>query len=584
MIPVSPQLRLHRLLPSLLLLAACRDQPTASPEPQPEPQPVPRVVGVYEVTVTGIGTSNARASVAAVPGRPQESLSAVGSGLSFETMSTNTVTHGTRGQGGQRYFAARFRVRNMTGAALNNLTLIAVSQTATIPGTPYSTFLRNDGTPADSALASQLVPAGAVTIDDEGALQSTHVDVLQVFEEGEVAGIPLPAGTTGIFPYGYVVRNPATPGSRTLPPTLNTNDFSGVFTFSFRYPLQTPSTADPWTVGVRLLAVEDTETRTTETIEEGQDTSAVRQIHQRAAALGATTVTVLAGSPAVDPAMADYPGQRQICSVRTAGTAGAPVTFITNPAAYTRIQVLRPGETADACGAYFKTGAAQRAAFNLPYLLALRQTDLYGNVKTAPADTVKLESLSGPTATLPAPAAFVSGVRQFTVTYTDYGTSRLRAVGRRNRGAQSVAVTGITRTWDGDVSTDWGTAGNWVQNSAPGGQDSVVIPASRPFYPVLTAHTSIGGVTVQDGATLNLGAFDLTATASVWTGTSSSEITSTTGVLVLAGIGQTLQGTLPRMRVTGTYSLSANVFARSSLDVDRGRLTDSGWLLDARSF
>jgi hypothetical protein len=38
------------------------------------------------------------------------------------------------------------------------------------------------------------------------------------------------------------------------------------------------------------------------------------------------------------------------------------------------------------------------------------------------------------------------------------------------------------------------------------------------------------------------------------------------------------------MRVTGTYSLIGDVFARSSLDVDQGRLTDSGWLLDARSF
>ena len=35
----------------------------------------------------------------------------------------------------------------------------------------------------------------------------------------------------------------------------------------------------------------------------------------------ATTTTVLNGSPAADPFVTDYPGQRQICSARVAGTA-----------------------------------------------------------------------------------------------------------------------------------------------------------------------------------------------------------------------------------------------------------------------
>jgi hypothetical protein len=210
--------------------------------------------------------------------------------------------------------------------------------------------------------------------------------------------------------------------------------------------------------------------------------------------------------------------------------------------------------------------------------------DTYGNAQ-ALADTVWLESAEGPSVTLPDPAALVGGVQQFTVTYTGYGTSRLRAIGRR-RGVRSIPVTGVTRTWTGNVSPDWETGGNWMELAAPGSLDSVAIPASRPFYPVLTSNISIGGVNVDDGATLDLDAFDLTSTSSVSTGAMSGSITSTTGRLILAGTGtgNTLQGRLPRMQVTGSYSLAGPVVSRARLQVAGGRVRTLGHRLQTASF
>jgi hypothetical protein len=187
------------------------------------------------------------------------------------------------------------------------------------------------------------------------------------------------------------------------------------------------------------VAVQDTETRLTESMEEAQDTAAVRRLRERAAALGATTVTVLPGSGAAGPDVPDYPGQRQVCTVRTAGAAASPVRYVTTPAGYTRIQVLRPGETPSACGANFRAGTPQIASPGSPYTLTLRAVDRYGNGR-AVADTVRLERLSGPGATLGAPAELVNGQAAIPATWSGYGNAVLRAAGRRYQGERQVDV------------------------------------------------------------------------------------------------------------------------------------------------
>ena len=444
---------------------------------------------------------------------------------------------------------------------------IPATTASTIPGTPFTGIFLFNNTAASPTVAQNMVPTGSVYLGDDGRMRSKNPDVLQVFTEAEIAAITPPAEVTGLFPYGFVVSNPNSTVNRTIPNAANANDWGGTVTFAFRYPLQPTANADPFLASFYVLVVQDTETRMTESTEERQDTSGVRRARERATALGATTVTVLAGSPAADPFVTDYPGQRQICTVRTAGTAAAPTRFINNPGFYTELAVYRSGEALSACGAYFISGTADPAHYGLDYPVTVRAMDRYGNVKTAAADTFSFISSDG-TATLPTPAALISGVRTRNINYTTYGASTLTAVGRRLRGTVPVLMNGRTRTWDGDVDTNWFTNGDWLPAYHPGVQDSVIIPGDRPFYPLLVQNTNIRGITMTPGGSvqpfINLSSFDLTVAGDVQLGTTGTF--TGTGRLVLTGTSNVIGGGISNfdvrnLRITesGRYSVNSNV-------------------------
>lgn len=423
--------------------AACADGAVRTPLSPDPPPPAP--LGVYEIAVSGIGTGEMRSSIlpqGAAGAGPGRSLTAAGGGIAFEPLASGSFTEGARGSGGQRYITFTYRVRNGTGAPLSNLTLLMVERTGNLPGTPLSVLRRFDGTAADPAIASRVVPTGAVVLrSDPATLEVPAPDVLQVLQEAEAAAIPRPDGVTEVFPYGFVVRSAAEGATtRTLPAAAGPNQYDGVLTLSFRAPLEASATRDVYSLVFQVLAVQDSETRLTESIEEGQDTAAVRRLRERAAALGATTVTVLAGSPAAAPEVPDYPGQRQVCSVRTAGTAAAPAAHVTAPAAYTRLALLRPAEAPSPCEANFRAGTAPRPTLNVPYPITLTAMDRYGNIIAGAVDTVALGQPSGPAATLGAPAALAGGRATIPVTYHANGSSLLVGTGRRNRGQRWVEV------------------------------------------------------------------------------------------------------------------------------------------------
>lgn len=564
----------------LLAAAACTEQPNpTTPPTEPPPPGAPTPIGVYQIAVTGIGTEQASSSIAAV--RPETegasfALTNAGAGLVFEQVSSSSFTEGARGQGGQRYVSFTYRVRNGTGAPLNNVTLLLVSRAGTVPGTALSTLRRFDGAAADTAIAKFIVPTGAVALgSDLVSMQALYPDVIQVLTEAEVSAITPPGDVTNIFPVGYMVRSRNSDANRSLPVPTDPNQYDGLLTVSFRLPLQATSAQDVFSFFFQILAVTDSETRLTESIEESQDTAAVRRLRERATALGATTVTVLNGSPVMDPAVPDYTGQRQVCGARTAGPSGAPTTTMAAPGAYASLLILRPGESMDGCAAYFRTGTAGRPATNVPFSVTVRAVDRYGNVKTAQADTVRLAATGAP-ATYGAAAALVSGSAAQTVTYTDYGTSTLTASGRRLSGRVVIPVAGVVRTWTaGAGTTSWGTNENWSPAAVPMPLDSVVVPAAAPLFPVLVQNVSIGGVTVENAATISLTNFDLTASGDVTAGTSSGGITNTTGRLFLSGTARSVAGRVPVLRVTGTYTMTTNVTARGPLQIDAGRLTVS---------
>ena len=338
-----------------VVTGACSDAPIATGTPPVEP-PVHRggrVLGLVEVTLTGVGTPDVRAS--AVPVRPgilpdsdrggAPSTTAAGvhlemrpvsSGdgtIQLEPISAGSFTDGVRGSGGQRYLYATFKVRNATEAgapymdARTNLTFLAASTAETLNGTPISQLGRFDSSTADPAIASEILPTGALTRNTmSGQPAAETPDVLQVLTEGELTSIVPPAGVTSVFPYGFVVRNASDPTSRTLSANPATDEFDGVVTFAFRLPLQTTAAADPFTVSVMFLAVDDDETRLTQSLEE-HGRAATEAVEARARALGATTLTLLPGNGAFVNGI----DKRVVCEVRTAGLAGAPTHSLTAP-------------------------------------------------------------------------------------------------------------------------------------------------------------------------------------------------------------------------------------------------------------
>ena len=145
-------------------------------------------------------------------------------------------------------------------------------------------------------------------------------------------------------------------------------------------------------------------------------------------------------------------------------------------------------------------------------------------------------------------------------------------------GASAFTITGTSLVWTaGAASTDWNAPGNWDRGVAPLAPDSATIPVvGSAIYPVFTAPQAIGRIEVADGANVNIGANDLTASQDVLAGLNGG-ITGSSGRVIRTGLSKTTQGVLPRMRVNGTYNLSANLNTTAVLRVESGRLRSTSF-------
>ena len=195
---------------------------------------------------------------------------------------------------------------------------------ATIAGTPVSQFRKQDGTNADPALAEQLRPTGAAAANAGGGVMSPYPDVLQLFTEAEVAGIDMGSApaVTNRFPYGFVVRRVGSTSTRALPANPGPDQFDGAVTFGYRFPVQANAADNPFTISVMALAVEETETHVSQSLEE-QSAAGRSAFEARAGSLGAASVSILPGG-----GYAGAASQRTLCDVRTAGTAGSATTVL----------------------------------------------------------------------------------------------------------------------------------------------------------------------------------------------------------------------------------------------------------------
>jgi hypothetical protein len=336
------------LLPALTaLLAACGGSAEAPAPSASPPAVVSSGAGIVELQLSGIGSDRIGSNLVwdgtalqrqrALQMKPAV-LSNLGAGLDFKLQSTSAVDVGTRGAGGIRYVSATYQIRNAQfcatpgsctpyGVARQNLTFLGVITASTLNQTAVSRFIRFDGSPADPALAAQLIPTHGMNTTGttvEGSRAS-----LQVYREGELPATDPSA--ISVLPYGFVVRN-ASDGSRTLSANPASDQFDGLITFAFRIPLQPSAQDDPFKISVRFQVVEDSSTRVTESLQEAGFTGD-RNAEARAAALGSTDIAVPCGR------LAQQLSGNPICDVRVAGLAGSPTatTMGTAPAAPTVI-------------------------------------------------------------------------------------------------------------------------------------------------------------------------------------------------------------------------------------------------------
>jgi hypothetical protein len=175
----------------------------------------------------------------------------------------------------------------------------------------------------------------------------------------------------------------------------------------------------------------------------------------------------------------------------------------------------------------------------------------------------------------------VTGVLPGAVTLTASSTNDVPGTpGAVQTGASAFDITGTSLVWTaGAGTTDWNTPANWDRGVSPVPEDSATVPVlASAIYPVLTANQGIGRIEVADGASVSLGVFDLTASQDVLAGLGGG-ITATTGRVLMTGIGKTTEGLLPRMRVSGTYTLTGNVNTTASLRVESGRIRNTSFRL-----
>ncbi|GGR33247.1 beta strand repeat-containing protein [Deinococcus ruber] len=322
------------LLLCALLLSACGGPAPSAPPPTPTtpvaqtpapPSPQPSVLsplGLLRVTFTHIGADDASATSTTLSPLTGQALNDTAAGLQLLPVSSGSFVVGTRGAGGMRYLYATFKVRNASAAgtayttARTNPTLVAVSTPSSVNGTALSSLLKYDGSAVNPGLAPQILPTHAMTFDratDTPQVLSGGED-LQLYAEGEAAALGLPSGVTRVLPYGFVIRNPSTPGSRTLAANPGAGQYDGVVTLAMKVPLQATPADDPFSVSLDVEAVDDSVTRVSESMEEQ---GAGSRAAARAALLGPSTqVATLCGTTLSGP------NDVFLGSVTTAGGAG----------------------------------------------------------------------------------------------------------------------------------------------------------------------------------------------------------------------------------------------------------------------
>lgn len=109
----------------------------------------------------------------------------------------------------------------------------------------------------------------------------------------------------------------------------------------------------------------------------------------------------------------------------------------------------------------------------------------------------------------------------------------IQATGMTTLGDIAIGNIISSTTWTGSVSTDWFTPGNWSAGFVPGNLFNVIIPASRPRYPVInTDIASVKDLTIQSGAAVTVSNAGMGIAGNI---TNSGAFTADQGTILMNG-------------------------------------------------
>lgn len=96
------------------------------------------------------------------------------------------------------------------------------------------------------------------------------------------------------------------------------------------------------------------------------------------------------------------------------------------------------------------------------------------------------------------------------IDYPDYYGFIVWANDANSANVDILVETAIAGIWEGDLSTNWHTPGNWNDNTVPDNTTEVLIPAGTLYSPnISTANANAKSLTLESGAVLNLAATSL---------------------------------------------------------------------------
>jgi hypothetical protein len=149
-------------------------------------------------------------------------------------------------------------------------------------------------------------------------------------------------------------------------------------------------------------------------------------------------------------------------------------------------------------------------------------------------------------------------------------------------GLAAFIAAGTGLTWNGSVSTDWGTAANWTPAQVPAANNDVTIPSGTPNQPTVSSAQQARLVTLTTGAVLTLANGGTLTTGGNFTnnGGSVASGATSTGTLVLGGtapvLGGTSLSTFPNLTTNSVATTAGPVAVQRALTVNSNLTIGTG--------